>query len=73
MFYGHANKAQVLLLLISQEALLSILAMCDVSHSSTDLGHTIRNYFETSHAKGPQVGAGAKLKHQGDTQSSEDR
>ena len=42
--------------------------MCDVSHSSIDLSYnTIRNYFETSHAKGSQVGAGAKLKHQGDT------
>lgn len=41
--------------------------MGDVSHSSTDFGFTtIRNYYETSHAKGPQDGAGANLKHQAD-------
>ena len=27
---------------------------------------TIRNYFETSHAKGPQDGTGANLKHKAD-------
>ena len=27
---------------------------------------TIRNYFETSHAKGPQDGAGANLKFKAD-------
>lgn len=39
----------------------------DVSHSVVDFGFTtIRNYFETSHAKGPQDGAGANLKHKAD-------
>lgn len=39
----------------------------DVSLSSSDFGFpTIRNYFETSHAKGPQDGAGANLKHKAD-------
>ncbi len=33
----------------------------------TDFGYvTIRNYFETSHAKGLQDGAGANLKHKAD-------
>ena len=41
--------------------------MGDVSHSIADFGFpTIRNYFETSHAKGPQDGAGANLKFQAD-------
>ena len=41
--------------------------MGDVAHSSADYGYvTIRNYFETSHAKGPQDGAGANLKHKAD-------
>lgn len=41
--------------------------MGDVAHSSTHFGYiTIRNYFETSHAKGPQDGAGANLKHKAD-------
>lgn len=41
--------------------------MGDVSHSVVDFGFTtIRNYFETSHAKGPQDGAGANLKHKAD-------
>ena len=38
--------------------------MADVSYSTSDFGFTtIRNYMETSHAKGPQDGAGANLKH----------
>ena len=38
--------------------------MGDVSFSNSDFGYrTIRNYFETSHAKAPQDGAGANLKH----------
>ena len=38
--------------------------MGDVSYSMEDFSfRTIRNYFETSHAKGPQDGAGANLKH----------
>ena len=41
--------------------------MGDVAHSSSDFGYiTVRNYFETSHAKGPQDGAGANLKHKAD-------
>ena len=41
--------------------------MGDVSFSETDFGFpTIRNYFETSHAKGPQDGAGANLKSKAD-------
>ena len=41
--------------------------MGDVSFSNSDFGYrTIRNYFETSHAKGPQDGAGANLKHKAD-------
>ena len=41
--------------------------MGDVSFSVTDFGFfTIRNYYETSHAKGPQDGAGANLKHKAD-------
>ena len=37
--------------------------MGDVSYSVADFGYpTIWNYFETSHAKGPQDGAGANLK-----------
>ena len=41
--------------------------MGDVSYSVADLGYpTIRNYFETSHAKGPQDGAGANLKSKAD-------
>ena len=38
--------------------------MGDVAQSSSDFSYvTVRNYFETSHAKGPQDGAGANLKH----------
>lgn len=41
--------------------------MGDISCSKTDFGfQTIRNYFETSHAKGPQDGAGANLKYKCD-------
>ena len=41
--------------------------MGDVAQSFSDFGYiTIRNYFETSHAKGPQDGAGANLKHKAD-------
>ena len=41
--------------------------MGDVAQSSPDFGYmTIRNFFETSHAKGPQDGAGANLKHKAD-------
>ena len=41
--------------------------MGDVSFSNSDFGYkTIRNYFETSHAKGPQDGAGANLRHKAD-------
>ena len=41
--------------------------MGDVSFSNADFGYrTICNYFETSHAKGPQDGAGANLKHKAD-------
>lgn len=41
--------------------------MGDVSCSKSDFGFvTLRNYFETSHAKGPQDGAGANLKHKAD-------
>ena len=41
--------------------------MGDIAQSSSDFGYvTIRNYFETSHAKGPQDGAGANLKHKAD-------
>lgn len=37
--------------------------MGDVSYSVFDFGYkTIGHYFETSHAKGPQDGAGANLK-----------
>ena len=39
----------------------------DVSFSVTDFGYfTICNFYETSHAKGPQDGAGANLKHEAD-------
>ena len=38
--------------------------MGDVSFSLLDFGFpTVRNYFETSHAKGPQDGPGANLEH----------
>ena len=38
--------------------------MGDVENSANDFGYiTIRNYFETSHDKGPQDGAGANLKN----------
>ena len=41
--------------------------MEDVAQSSSDFGYiTVRNYFETSHAKGLQNGAGANLKHKAD-------
>ena len=41
--------------------------MGDISFSNSDFGYkTIRNYFEMSHAKGPQDGAGANLKHKAD-------
>jgi len=41
--------------------------MGDTSHSVADFGFpTIRNYFETSHAKGPQDGPGADLKFKAD-------
>ena len=41
--------------------------MGDIAQSSSDFGHiTIRNYVETLHAKGPQDGAGANLKHKAD-------
>ena len=41
--------------------------MGGVSFSNSDFGYsTIRNYFETSHAKGPQDGAGANLSHKAD-------
>ncbi|CAH3173995.1 unnamed protein product, partial [Porites evermanni] len=41
--------------------------MVDISFSNSDFGYrTIRNYFETSHAKGPQDGAGANLRHKAD-------
>ena len=41
--------------------------MGDVAQSSSDFGYvTVCNYFETSHAKGPQDGAGANLKHKAD-------
>ena len=41
--------------------------MGDVTYSKLDFGFsTIQNYFETSHAKGPQDGAGANLKHKAD-------
>ena len=41
--------------------------MGDVAQSFSDFGYiTIQNYFETSHAKGPQDGAGANLKHEAD-------
>ena len=40
---------------------------CDVSFSITDFSSfTIRNYYKTSQAKGPQGGAGANLKHKAD-------
>lgn len=39
----------------------------DVSMSFKDFGYIIyRNYFETSHAKGPQDGVGANLKYKYD-------
>ena len=42
--------------------------MGDLSYSNADFGYPIiRNYFETSHAKGPQDGAGANLKHMADS------
>ena len=41
--------------------------MGDVAQSFPNFGYlTIRNYFETLHAKGPQDGAGANLKHKAD-------
>ena len=41
--------------------------MGDSSFSNSDFGYRmIRNYFETSHAKGPQDGAGANLRHKAD-------
>lgn len=41
--------------------------MGDVSFSINDFGFpTVRNYFETSHGKGPQDGVGANLKHKAD-------
>ena len=41
--------------------------MGDVSFSPLEFGFpTLRNYFETSHAKGPQDGAIANLKHKAD-------
>lgn len=41
--------------------------MGDVSHSFADFEIvTIRKYFETSNAKGPQDGAGANLKYKCD-------
>lgn len=41
--------------------------MGDLSFSVLDFGfRTVRNYFETSHAKGSQDGAGANLKHKAD-------
>ena len=41
--------------------------MGDVAQSSSDFGYmTIRNFFETSHVKGSQDGAGANLKHKAD-------
>ena len=39
--------------------------MSDVSHSFVDFRYpTMGNYFETSHAKGPQDDAGANFKFQ---------
>lgn len=41
--------------------------MGDISYSEEDFGFkTIQNYHETSHAKGPQDGAGANVKHKAD-------
>ena len=41
--------------------------MGDVAQSSSDFGYiTICKYFDTSHAKGPQNGAGVNLKHKTD-------
>ena len=41
--------------------------MGDVSFSELDFGFkTIRNYMQTSHAKGPQDGAGGNIKHMAD-------
>lgn len=41
--------------------------MGDVSFSLLDFGFpTVRDYFETSNATGPQDGAGANLKHKAD-------
>ena len=41
--------------------------MGDVGHSAVDFSYiTIRNYYETSHAKGPLYGTGANLKHKAD-------
>lgn len=41
--------------------------MGDVSYTVADFSYpTIRNYFETSHAKGPQDGGGANLKFKAD-------
>ena len=41
--------------------------MGDISYSEEDFGFkTIRNFYETSHAKGPQDGAGANVKHKAD-------
>ena len=48
--------------------------MGDVSFSVTDFGFfTIQNYYETSHTKGPQDGAGANLKHKADRRGSNKR
>ena len=42
--------------------------MDDVSRICGELGYSkfIRNFYETSHAKGPQDAAGGFLKHQAD-------
>ena len=41
--------------------------LVNTSYSVADFGYpTIRNYFETSHAKGPQDGASANLKFKAD-------
>ena len=38
--------------------------MGDISYLEDDFGFkTIRNYYKTSHTKGPQGGAGANVKH----------
>jgi hypothetical protein len=42
--------------------------MGDVSYSCSDFGYfkVIRNFFETSHARGPQDAAGGFIKKQAD-------